>query len=541
MRLSFPYGDLQISVLIGYLLYNQSAYFAPGNGWILGILGCASLYFLSRCIFIWQPRLHILLHLAILLWGICEAVYGNLQLYGCYASNNGLYKMTGSFLNPGPFSGFLAAIFPLALSYVLHPAKDTGHIHRLVRYVAGACLLLTLLLLPAGMSRAAWVAVVVGSLVVFGSYRPFREFVQKYRLRQKRKMLWGCFGLLVLLIVASGSIYHLKKDSADGRLLIWKVTTRLIAEHPVTGVGAGNFAGAYGEAQAAYFSSGENTPQETFVAGCPEYGFNEFLQIAAEHGIPALLLFLTVLVFAFRNARINRQHGIAGSLAAFLTFACFSYPFSVPQSSLLFALLLGCANSDFRSRPETCCRKQLLFTGIPLLILLFPLFRTGQQWKIRQESIDTWKGEQTYYQMQIYEGTADHYRKLYPVLKDEPRFLFELGHCLSKTGAYEESNRILREGSRFSSDPMFWNIMGKNHQALKQYREAEACFRHAGDMVPHRLYPLYLLANLYFESHQTEKGIAAARSVISRTPKVMSSAIEEMKAEMKEKLNTFTP
>ncbi|MDE7375158.1 MAG: O-antigen ligase family protein, partial [Odoribacter sp.] len=369
---SFPHGDLRIWVLIGYLLYNQSADFAPGNGWTLGILGCACLYLLCRFLLIGQPRLYLLLHLAILLWGIFEAVYGNLQLYGYYASNNGLYKMTGSFLNPGPFSGFLAAIFPLALSYVLHPAKDIGYIHRIIRYVAGTCLFLTLLLLPAGMSRAAWVAVVVGSLVVFGGYHSFRELFQKYDLRQKRKMLWGCSGLLVLLIAASVSIYYLKKDSADGRLLIWKITTQLIAEHPLTGVGAGNFAGAYGEAQAAYFTTGENTPQETFVAGCPEYGFNEFLQIAAEHGIPALLLLLSVLVFAFRNARINRQYGITGSLAAFLTFACFSYPFSVPQSSILFALLLGCADSDFRPRPETCCRKQLLFTGIPLLILLFP-------------------------------------------------------------------------------------------------------------------------------------------------------------------------
>ena len=541
MRLSYPYGDLRILALIGYMIYNQSVYFAPGNGWTLGILGCTCLYLLSRFLLILHPRIHVPLHLALLLWGICEAVYGNLQLYGYYPSNNGLYKMTGSFLNPGPFSGFLAAIFPLALSCVLHPAEDAGKIHRVIRYTAGLCLFLTLILLPAGMSRAAWVAVVTGSLVVFGSLHSPRKRFQSYYLRHKRKMLWGCSALLVLLIAASVSIYHLKKDSADGRLLIWKITARLIAEHPLTGVGAGNFAGAYGEAQAAYFTTGKNTPQETFVAGCPEYGFNEFLQIAAEHGIPALLLFLTVLVFAFRNARINRQYGIAGSLAAFLAFACFSYPFSVPQSAILFALLLGCANSDFRHHPETCCRKQLLFTGIPLLVLLFPLFRTGRQWQIRQESIDSWKEEQTYYHMQIYEGSADHYRKLYSVLKDEPRFLFEWGHSLSKTASYEESNRILREGTRFSSDPMFWNIMGKNHQALKQYREAEACFRHAGDMVPHRLYPLYLLAHLYFESHQTEKGIAAARTVISRTPKVMSAATEEMKAEMKEKLNTFTP
>jgi len=57
--------------------------------------------------------------------------------------------------------------------------------------------------------------------------------------------------------------------------------------------------------------------------------------------------------------------------------------------------------------------------------------------------------------------------------------------------------------------------------------------------VPNRLYPLYLLANLYFESDQSEKGIAMARKVINKEPKVVSQATNEMKTEMKEKLNQY--
>ena len=144
--------------------------------------------------------------------------------------------------------------------------------------------------------------------------------------------------------------------------------------------------------------------------------------------------------------------------------------------------------------------------------------------------------------MEIYEGTVDNYRCLYrecPVLRQDPRFLFEYGQCLSKTGRYGESNSILFEGSRLSSDPMFWNIMGKNYQAMRAVEEAEACFRKAYDMVPNRLYPLYLLANLYFSTGEAEKGVAVAWQLLDQEPKVMSDAVREMKAEMKEKIGRY--
>jgi len=78
--------------------------------------------------------------------------------------------------------------------------------------------------------------------------------------------------------------YYLKKDSADGRWLIWKVSTRVITQHPF-GVGLCNFAGCYSEQQAAYFASGAGSAQEQYVEGNSEYGFNEYLQIGVEFGV----------------------------------------------------------------------------------------------------------------------------------------------------------------------------------------------------------------------------------------------------------------
>ena len=53
----------------------------------------------------------------IILTGLVEAVWGLMQLYGFALSQHPLFKLTGSFYNPGPFAGYLAMVFPLALQY----------------------------------------------------------------------------------------------------------------------------------------------------------------------------------------------------------------------------------------------------------------------------------------------------------------------------------------------------------------------------------------------------------------------------------------
>ena len=52
---------------------------------------------------------------SLILSGAVEAVWGLLQVYGYEPSNHSLYALTGSFYNPGPYSGFLAMCVPVAL------------------------------------------------------------------------------------------------------------------------------------------------------------------------------------------------------------------------------------------------------------------------------------------------------------------------------------------------------------------------------------------------------------------------------------------
>ena len=83
---------------------------------------------------------------------------------------------------------------------------------------------------------------------------------------------------------------------------MWKISLKAIVNHP-SGVGLGLFPSAYGDAQAAYFASGNASQTEEFVAGNPDYAFNEFLQIAVE-------LFTGMLVSSFRGLKKHKNGGL---------------------------------------------------------------------------------------------------------------------------------------------------------------------------------------------------------------------------------------
>ena len=111
--------------------------------------------------------------------------------------------------------------------------------------------------------------------------------------------------------------------------------------------------------------------------------------------------------------------------------------------------------------------------------------------------------------------------------------MFEYGHSLHKTGRYEESNAVLEQGVRHSADPMFWNVMGNNFLALKQYDRSEAAYLRAYYTCPNRVYPLYLLTKLGAARGDRAKMEHYGHILLDKRPKVPSPAVDEMKAEIR--------
>ena len=409
--------------------------------------------------------------------GAVEAVWGLLQVYGYEPSNHSLYALTGSFYNPGPYSGFLAMCVPVAL----HEWFEGKRIWKPVALVA---LILMLVVLPSGMSRSAWLAALVASGYVLGMH--YREKVCRY-------WKYFCVGGLLLVVLAVGA-YHWKKDSADGRLLMWKVATQAVLNQPWQGVGWEYVAGAYGEAQERYFASGAASEQEAHVAGAPEYVFNEYLQVAMAWGVPALCGILLLVGGCFYLGHRGRMFGVCGGLLSLGVFSFSSYPFQFVEFIVaLIALLVACM---MRLR-NVCLQVSVLIIGIGVCLYLYD------------------------------------YREEHPMRKAHT--MFERAHALHKVGEWEVSTELLMEIMRISSDAMILNIIGKNSQALGQYQEAEHWFIRSTHRLPNRIYPYYLLAKLYAECPDVfarEKLERAAKMVLEKEAKVESTAVKQMREEV---------
>jgi len=326
------------------------------------------------------------------------------------------------------------------------------------------------------------------------------------------------------------------------------------------GVGLGHFPSAYGEAQAEYFASGKASETEEYVAGNPEYGFNEFLQIAIESGVISLCLFIAMLFFAIKGLIKKKQNGILGSLVALLVFACFSYPFSILPFAILFVFLLSMGNANrtqITQKSQINAKRKFNFAIIRVFCVICVLTIIYKQYPV-YGAYKQWNKSRMYYQTGMYGEVAEKYEPLYPYLKDQINFLFEYGRSLSQAGMNDgiaglarnetmaqgiprqarndklvKSNEILRQAMKISCDPMLYNIMGRNYQAMKEYDLAEKTLLKSTQIVPNRLYPWYLLMKLYVETGDDEKARETAGIVLTKEP-----AVREMREEA-EKIRNY--
>ena len=472
----------------------------------------------------------------ILLGGI-EAVWGVCQVYGWLPSGHSQYALSGSFFNPGPYGGYLAMVLPLCLHHYLalrgKSWSDLDVRERMRKAGAVAVGVLILCVLPATMSRTAWLAAAVACVWVGVRHGNRQKWRDQWKRHRKTGIACVC---MVAILLAGGlaGMYVLKPDSARGRIFLWRMACRAIVSEPFV-QGSREFARPYAEAQAAYFAGGDYKPWEERVAGSPEYAFNEYLEGAVRLGVlPCLLLLSGVGYHWYRCQQRQEWTGVCAAQLSVLVFAFASYPFHIPGFAMA-ACVLALAG----------------FVGVYAGGLLFPavwigvgVFGCNIRWQEKEAACRKWLDAQTFYRTGAYGTAADAYEPLEPVLSRNGRFLFEYGHALYKCQRWMEAVAVLERARDYTTDPMPCNIIGQALQArgdesggrMKEcYRQAEAYYQEAIHLLPGRIYPYYLLAKLYVTPHylHLEKFEDMRHVVLGKNPKVMSTAVSQMREELK--------
>jgi hypothetical protein len=167
-----------------------------------------------------------------------EGLWCILQYLDKIPSENLDFNVTGSFANPNVVAMFLA----LSLPALLYFCFKTHIIYlKVIHYLMLLIVCIGLLLLEC---RTAILGGAFSSgLFLILHFNLLKRFSRKY-------LFLGILAIGILSIPIGRQLYLHKKDSADGRMLIWCISTQMILDSPMRGYGTGMFEKEYNLKQA---------------------------------------------------------------------------------------------------------------------------------------------------------------------------------------------------------------------------------------------------------------------------------------------------
>lgn len=270
------------------------------------------------------------------------AVCGILSLFGIYQYFTGtglaqkfkVYKYTNERItstldNPNNFAAFIIlSIFPLIMLSIYEKNKMRKSYFIFITFISLICLGLT-------ESRNAYIGLAIGLVVLTVIYN--WKFIFAF-------LIGGGAALLIPRISTRvKAIFDSTQNTS--RIALWQLAFKMIKDHPVLGVGNGNYASLY----------------DTYVNRYPKLkhpGFtkypchNSYIKVETELGILGGISFVSMLIFAFNGVRKvihicddeMYKYFYIGFVASMAAFYCMNFVdnlFFVPKTTVFFWILLA--------------------------------------------------------------------------------------------------------------------------------------------------------------------------------------------------------
>lgn len=469
-------------VIFGILLFLllRGIYDKTELGFLLKISVSGIVYLCFRNV----PRKYLLYYIGVfVLTGIIQVIYSICNQYDDFLWYEKFSRIHGSFMNTSVWGFFLS------IQCILLIGVRNRFIHK---KVFSFCLLLFIFfflsLLILGQSRTGMLVILlIGSIYILN---------KKNLLFIKNKWIVG-----ILLTIAGGfvlnEIYNNKKDSTNGRLLIWRISYEMIKDAPFLGHGTEGFYKKYMLYQGEFLKKNENKEYVQLVDD-NRFAFNEYLKVLVEYGIVGGVLFLISLLIILLCS-IDWKSLYSGlcflCLLAYGISSFFSYPFFLWQFVFLFLFFVAGSNINNKklqwhmSMKILCC---LVITFCSFLILFFKPYNC---------KIKIWKD--IIYSTANMKTKVNLLLELSPALDDTPDFLLDLGKRLNKINQIEKSESVLAKSYMLFPNYEAALYLGKVYGCDGKIQESELYLRIANNMIPHRVFPHFLLFCLYRDNGLT--------------------------------------
>lgn len=442
---------------------------------------------------------------------LLQALYGISQYIG-FNSSNTAFRVTGSFDNPAGFAACICTGLPF-ISCVF-----SNH-RKYMRYAGQLVGIVMIIAVALSYSRTGIVCIaVLCYLYICG------------RLHG-RKMI-KCFIAVVLVLLMSGC-YWIKKDSADGRLLIWQCSIDMVKDVFWMGYGIEGFDAHYMDYQADYFKHHEQS-RFAMLADNVKQPFNEYLRVLVNFGVIGLLvlcIIVLVLINCYKRYPDNNKKIAFYSFISIGVFSIFSYPFNYPFTWMVTLLLICIITHEYIRRimnivwiRNSVCMLILVGSLSGICILVNRISAEMEWCKVSRQS-----GQ--------YDELLTFYEELQPRFESNPYFLYNYAAVLQDAKQYKKSLEVALLCRQYWADYDLELLLGENYQYLGQSELADVYYSRAAMMCPSRFWPLYKKFYLYKENGAKERMIDVAEKIVHKPMKFKQSIVLMMKREMKRELS----
>ena len=442
---------------------------------------------------------------------LIQAILGIGQFFNYFLNFSGIFKIGGTFDNPAGFAAALSIAVPFSIKII-----NSKNIYK--KSLGIISLLFSVVLIFFSNSRSGEISVVC-IFIFFIFYKIKDSFVWKrYNIII---ITLAIIGLMIFLYV----LFFQKKDSAEGRLLIWGCTVDMITNKFFLGYGEGGFLANYMDYQSRFF---QKNPDSRYVvlADNVKHPFNEYLFFLSEHGILGIFF---IILFLFRFFKELKRNNSLDQICCLLCivgcciFGLFSYPLKYPYVKyvLLFAVanIMNSEELIFIIKTSKIHKYLIIFIYLLLYGLSCYLFFLNFQWnKLAKKNLFS---------------TSDmaivQYETLYPYMKTDVFFLYNYAAVLNRSKEYIKSNEILLISKSYLTDIDTELLLADNYKQLNQYEDSEKCLKKASYMIPNRFIPLYNLLLLYEIKKDSINAKKVANEILNKQIKVDSYKVRQMK------------
>ncbi|MDX8387794.1 MAG: O-antigen ligase family protein [Ghiorsea sp.] len=268
------------------------------------------------------------------------------------------------------------------------------------------------------------------------------------------------------------------------RTSIFASATAMTLEAPLLGQGTGNFAWVYPNFSNRYTDFRDPLSSARTFTTNPH---NVVLQIASQNGIPAMLIFMGLLLFFWyrlvKSTWIKWDPWLAagaGALSAVIFDALFNHTFFNPASMFVFALLAGSWWGKLflqEKKPFTIPTRSSALVMV-IVVLLLAIWPT--RWLLSEWSVGQAMAYAKHPQLE-----SQHYQTAYGWDQENFRAVFGMGQVAYKQKKYAKSAQYFEKFERFYPyNPPALNMLGAAYMTTGQFLKAEAALQRALKIYP---------------------------------------------------------